>query len=96
MCAASPVLLARRSYFDDGATNAPPEDRRTTPMTMLPSHARMALFPTPSMDSFLSRMFEETTGDATLAFQSDYARRSGYAVGPNGEWITEVRPVIAK
>ena len=96
MCAASPVLLARRSYFDDGATNAPPEDRRTTPMTMLPLHARMALFPTPSMDSFLSRMFGETTGDATLAFQSDYARRSGYAVGPNGEWITEIRPVIAK
>jgi hypothetical protein len=60
-------------------------------MTTLPAFTRTAILPTPSLES-LSRLLEETAADATHDFQNDYARRSGYAVGPQGEWISELRP----
>lgn len=63
-------------------------------MTMLPIFARTALFPAPST-AFLSTLIEDTATHEAVAFQSDYARRSGYALGPNGEWVTEVRPELA-
>jgi len=42
-------------------------------------------------DPLLRRLFEEPTADALAVYENDYARRSGYARGPHGEWITEFR-----
>ncbi len=59
---------------------------------MLPSYTSMSpLLSIPLADPPLRQSFDEPTADALAEYQNDYARRSGYARGTHGEWITERR-----
>lgn len=40
--------------------------------------------------SLLGMLIEEPTPDALTAYEKEYARRAGYEVGADGEWIAQV------
>jgi hypothetical protein len=52
---------------------------------------RMTMLFTPLTRPLLARLMDASKRDALNAYADDYARRSGYSRGANGEWVTERR-----
>ena len=49
------------------------------------------IFYTPLNRPLLATILETTKREAMEAYAEEYARRSGYTRGPQGEWITDRR-----
>lgn len=59
-------------------------------MTLNSPLARMTMFYTPLTRPLLVELLESSKREALGAYAEDYARRSGYRRGDDGEWITDV------
>jgi hypothetical protein len=72
------------------AKNLPLEVRRTAAMSMSFSPATMSMLHTLFGYPLLAGLIEEPTPETSTAYKHDYARRAGYKLGANGEWIAEL------
>jgi hypothetical protein len=57
-------------------------------MMMLPSYVPISLLSAPVADSVVGWLFDEPTVAALIAYEYDYVRRAGYALGAHGEWVS--------